>query len=72
MKSFITTFAVCYLMLLILAVFGLGFVYNNFYLFLAVICLPVAVMIEGFLGMEKKIEKLEKRIKELEGQREDE
>lgn len=69
MKSFITTFAACYVLLLILAFFGLGFVYQNFYALLAVIALPIAATAEGFMGMEKKIEKLEKRIEELEGKK---
>ena len=72
MKSFLTTFVVCYVILLILAFFGLGLVYNNFYILLAVIVLPIAAVIEGFIGMEKKIEKLEKRIEELEGKKTDE
>jgi len=72
MKSFLTTFVVCYVILLILAFFGLGLVYNNFYILLAVIALPIAAVIEGFIGMEKKIEKLEKRIEELEGKKKDE
>ena len=72
MKSFITTFAACYLVLLILAIFCFGLIYNNFYGLLAAAALPIAAVIEGFVAMEKKIEKLEKRIEELEGKKEDE
>ena len=67
MKGFFSTFAVCYLILAILTFFGFGLIYNNIWAILAVICLPIAAAIEGFISMEKKIEKLEKRIEELEG-----
>ena len=72
MKSFITTFAICYVLLWILMFFGFGLIYNNLFAILAVIALPIAAVIEGFIGMEKKIEKLEKRIQELEGKKTDE
>ena len=72
MKSFITTFAICYVLLWILMFFGFGLIYNNLFAILAVIALPIAAVIEGFTGMEKKIEKLEKRIEELEGKKTDE
>ena len=72
MKSFITTFAICYVIGWIFLFFGFGFIYNNLFAILAVICLPIAAVIEGFIGMENKIERLEKRIEELEGKKEDE
>ena len=72
MKSFITTFAICYVLLWILMFFGFGLIYNNLFAILAVIALPIAAVIEGFIGMEKKIEKLEKCIQELEGKKTDE
>ena len=72
MKSFLTTFALCYIVLLILAFFCFGLIYDNFYGMLAVVALPIAAVIEGFTAMEKKIEKLEKRIEELEGKKKDE
>ena len=72
MKSFVTTFAMCYIVLLILAFFGFGLIYDNFYALLAVVALPIAAAIEGFTYMEGKIEKLEKRIEELEGKKIDE
>ena len=72
MKSFFTTFALCYIVLLILAIFCFGLIYNNFYGLLAAVALPIAATIEGFTYMEGKIEKLEKRIEELEGKKKDE
>ena len=72
MKGFLTTFALCYVVLWILTFFGLGLIYNNLFAILAVIALPMAAVIEGFSGMEKRIEKLEKRIQELEGKTIDE
>ena len=72
MKSFLTTFVACYIVLLILAIFCFGLIYNNFYVLLAAVALPVAAVIEGFVAMGKKIETLEKRIEELEGKKEDE
>ena len=72
MKGFLTTFAICYVLLWILMFFGFGLIYNNLFAILAVIALPIAAGIEGFIGMEKKIEKLEKRIQELEGTKIDE
>lgn len=72
MKSFFTTFALCYVILAILMFFGFGLIYDNIWAILGVICLPLAAVIEGFIGMEKKIEKLEKRIEELEGKKVDE
>ena len=71
MKSFITTFGICYVLLYVLMFFGFGLIYNNIWAILAVICLPLAAVIEGFIGMEKKIEKLEKRIRELEGEKDE-
>ena len=72
MKSFITTFLMCYVLLYILMFFGFGLIYDNIWAILGVISLAVAAVIEGFTAMEKKIEKLEKRIEELEGKKEDE
>ena len=72
MKSFVTTFALCYVILSILMFFGFWLIYDNIWGILAVICLPIAAVIEGFIGMEKKIEKLEQRIEELEGKKKDE
>ena len=72
MKSFVTTFALCYVILSILMFFGFGLIYNNIWGILAVICLPIAAVIEGFTAMEKKIETLEKRIEKLEGKKTDE
>lgn len=72
MKGFFSTFGVCYLILAILMFFGFGFVYDNIWALLAVICLPIAATIEGFTRMEERIEKLEKRIEELEGKKDNE
>ncbi|MBQ7083918.1 MAG: hypothetical protein IJM95_01560 [Anaerotignum sp.] len=54
MKSFFTTFALCYIVLLILAIFCFGLIYNNFYGLLAAVALPIAAAIEGFTYMEGK------------------
>ncbi len=70
MKSFFTTFLACYVILLILAILGFSLVYNNFYILLAVVTLPIAAVIEGFSVMGDRIEQLEKRIEELEGKKE--
>lgn len=70
MKSFLTTFIACYVVLLVLAVFCFGWIYQNFYGLLAAVALPIAAGIEGYMSMEKKIAELEKRIEELEGKKE--
>lgn len=72
MKSFFTTFALCYVILAVLLFFGYGLIYDNIWAILGVICLPIAAVIEGFIGMEDRIKQLEQRIKELEGKRDNE
>ena len=66
MKGFISTYVLCYVVCAIFIFFIFGWIYNNLWAMLAVICLPIAVMLQMFLHYEKRIDALEKRIEELE------
>lgn len=66
MKGFFSTYALCFVIGMIFLFFGFGLIYGNVWAMLAVICLPVAVVIQMFLHYEKRMDALEKRIEKLE------
>lgn len=66
MKSFLSTFAVCFV--LVFGFMGLGGyrILENVWALMAFISLLLAVMIQAFLRQEAKIEALETRMRTLE------
>ena len=72
MKSFGTTFMICYVVCCVLLFFFGQFFFDNIWLLMLIPALLLAIGIGGYVENAGKIEELEKRIEELEGKKKDE
>lgn len=66
MKEFLGTFMVC-LVVLFLLLFFCAPLFFNFYVLLVLAALVLAALLQGFMHLSERLEKLEKRLAELEG-----
>lgn len=66
MKSFFSTFAICFISACLFLFFGGTLIFRNFWAIAVFCALVLAVLISSFLHQETKIEELEARIKALE------
>jgi len=71
MKSFGTTFLICYVVCCVLLFFFGQFFFDNIWLLMAIPALLLAIGVGGYVENAEKIEKLEKRIEELEGRKDE-
>jgi|LSQX01.3.fsa_nt_gb uncharacterized membrane protein YciS (DUF1049 family) len=70
MKSFLGTFAICFILCYIFLLFGGALIFENFWAILVFVALIITILTTAFIHQEIKIEELEARIKTLESQSE--
>ena len=66
MKDFLVTFVICLITSYVILFFGGWIIFENLYGALVAFSLVMAVLISWLMSLSDKIEKLEKRIQELE------
>lgn len=66
MKSFLSTFAVCFILLCAFLFFGGYYILTNFWATAAPVSLIAAVIVALFEHQESKIDELEQRLRALE------
>ena len=71
MKSFISTYVICFICCVLFMFFGGSLIITSTWLFMAFCALIMALIVTGFSIHGEKIEKLEKRVEELEKNKEE-
>jgi len=70
MKSFFSTFVMCFILCILFLFFGGFLIFESFWGPIFVISFILAVVITSFISLETKIEELNERIKALENSNE--
>lgn len=65
-KAFLGTFTVCLVVLFLLLFFGAPLL-SNVYLLLVLAALALAALLQGYMNLSDRIERLEKKLAEREG-----